>query len=329
MYSAMMEAPTVAPYNDPYTNRRRTRIYQRPDDNAGKDRDELIGQTQAIQIKPKLFDGLSVAQIIAGAAAAATSVALASYIGLAGSIIGAAVSSVVTVVSSQLYRRFLDASARTLKAAGEKLPQRGSSPVDDSDTAAVTAQLDTASAPHARIAPSKLRARAAAARAATQRKVIVFSVLIAAVAVAACAAAILLGTSGQGIGEKTEPIFTLPTSAQQADGTSPADDAGDTARSDDGDGDTTVAEGDAPTDTDTAPDTNAPSAGEQGVADDTDVEQDTDGNAAGAGDAADTEGAADTGGTASSDNGSTSGTDTGTSDTGGTEQTESTDGADA
>lgn len=319
----------MAPYNDPYTNRRRTRIYQRPGDNTGKDRDELIGQTQAIQIKPKLFDGLSVAQIIAGAAAAATSVALASYIGLAGSIIGAAVSSVVTVVSSQLYRRFLDASARTLKAAGEKLPQRGSSPADGTGTAAVTAQLDTASTPHARIAPSKLRARAAAARAATQRKVIVFSVLIAAVAVAACAAAILLGTAGQGIGEKTEPIFSMPNTAQHVDGTSSADDAGTTARTDDGTGDTTETEGDTQTDTDAAPDTDTPISGEQGATGDTDVDQGTDEDATDAGGTTDIDSTEGAGGGASSDSGSTSGTDTGTSDGSGTEHTVPTDGASA
>lgn len=318
----MMEAPTVAPYNDMYTSRRRTRIYQHPDDNADRGRDELIGQTQAIQIKPKLFDGLSVAQIIAGAAAAATSVALASYIGLAGSIIGAAVSSVVTVVSSQLYRRFLDASARTLKAAGEKLPQRGPSPADGAGTAAVTAQLDTASAPHARIAPSKLRARAAAARAATQRKVIVFSVLVAAVAVAACAAAILLGTAGEGIGEKTEPIFTLSSTAQQAGETSTASDAEGAAPLDTGGNDTAVAEEDAPIGTDTASGDDASSAGDQGTSSGVDVDQNPNGDATGSDDPTDT--ADDEGDaiTPPTDTGTSTDTTPGASGTDGVEQTE-------
>ena len=54
---------------------------------------------------------------MAGAAAAATSVVLASKIGIAGSVIGAAVSSVVTVVSSQIYRHFITTGAEKLKGA--------------------------------------------------------------------------------------------------------------------------------------------------------------------------------------------------------------------
>ena len=125
----------MAAYTDDYTDRRRTRIYQRPTDRTQAGKDDLIGQTQAIAVKPRLFDGISIAQVVAGAAAAATSVALSSYIGVAGSIIGAAVSSVVTVISSQLYRRFLDASARKIKDAGEQVVSKASR----SDGEAVTA----------------------------------------------------------------------------------------------------------------------------------------------------------------------------------------------
>ena len=62
-----------------YTDTRRTRVYQR-------EQEQFIGQTQAIAPKEKLLEGLSVPQVIAGAAAAATSVALASHIGIAGSV---------------------------------------------------------------------------------------------------------------------------------------------------------------------------------------------------------------------------------------------------
>ena len=66
----------------------RTRVYQRPaDTTVVTRRDDFIGQTMAIEPKKKLFEGVSFAQVVAGAAAAATSVALASYIGIAGSII--------------------------------------------------------------------------------------------------------------------------------------------------------------------------------------------------------------------------------------------------
>lgn len=191
-----------------YTDRRRTRVYRSPQAEPAPQPD-TIGQTQALQPKEKLFSGISPAQLIAGAAAAATSVALSSYIGVAGSIIGAAVSSVVTVIASQIYRRALDASARKLKDAGERAQATILSGQSGSADATTVAPL-APGAHHARIAPSELRERAAAERAATQRKVVVFSVIAAAAAVAVCAGAILIGTAGEGIGEKTEPL-NIPT----------------------------------------------------------------------------------------------------------------------
>lgn len=201
----------MAAYTDNYTDRRRTRVY-RPDNNdtITLKKDEVIGQTQAIAPKPKLFDGISAAQLIAGAAAAATSVALSSYIGVAGSIIGAAISSVVTVISSQLYRRFLDASARKIKDGAalaqatirsDQTEKLSGTTVQDGDAAVTQGNFRGA-----RLAPSKLRARAAAERAATQKKVIGFSVAAAVAAVVVCAGAIWLGTAGEGIGEKTAII---------------------------------------------------------------------------------------------------------------------------
>ena len=65
--------------------------------------------------KGSLFGDLSVAQLIAGALAAATSMLLASQIGIAGSVIGVAVGSIVSAVASQLYKRFLTASAEKIR----------------------------------------------------------------------------------------------------------------------------------------------------------------------------------------------------------------------
>ena len=86
-----------------YTNQPRTRVVTRAALNNGVHENQAIGQTQAIAPKKSLFEDISIPQLVAGAAAAATSVALASKIGFAGSVIGAAVSSVVTVVSSQVF----------------------------------------------------------------------------------------------------------------------------------------------------------------------------------------------------------------------------------
>ena len=59
-----------------------------------------------------LFEGLSVSQVTAGALAAVTSMLLSAQIGIAGSVIGVAVGS---VVSSQLYKKFLAGSAEKLR----------------------------------------------------------------------------------------------------------------------------------------------------------------------------------------------------------------------
>lgn len=62
-----------------------------------------------------LLEGLSVSQVAAGALAAVTSMLLSSKIGIAGSVIGVAVGSVVSTLSSQIYKQFLQASADKLR----------------------------------------------------------------------------------------------------------------------------------------------------------------------------------------------------------------------
>lgn len=206
-------------------DRKRPRIVQRGQENETY-APESIGHTQLMSIeKPGLFDGISIAQIAAGAAAAATSVVLASHIGIGGSVIGAAVSSVVTVVSSQIYRRFLDAGAEKIRRGGAAVhdaavaarghvPSVRSQQADAETLADPTTIIDgrVKPIPGARVAPAELQARAAAERENTQRKVALFSIAIAAVAVAACALLIMLGTSGAGIGAKIEPLFSAPSS---------------------------------------------------------------------------------------------------------------------
>lgn len=185
-----------------YTDSRRTRVYQR-------EQEQFIGQTQAIAPKEKLLEGLSIPQVIAGAAAAATSVALASHIGIAGSVIGAAASSVITVVSSQIYRHFLSAGAAKLKHEPQR-PGPSSAYVSGYGYSERASQGYYDRQPTrygARIAPTKLQARAAAERAATQRKVIGFSVLAGALAVVVCAGAIWLFTAGQGLGQRIDTLW--------------------------------------------------------------------------------------------------------------------------
>lgn len=207
-----------------YTDAPRTRVMTPASLNNGVHENHSIGQTMAIAPKKGLFDDISIPQIIAGAAAAATSVALASKIGIAGSVIGAAVSSVITVVSSQVYRHFISASAEALKGthADVDYPAGAYEPVEFNAEehlggAATTQEMRQIAgrATTARVAANSLRAKAAAERSQTQKKVIIFSIAI--VAVIACTGAILITTAGEGLGERPEPILSSRTTEHDAD----------------------------------------------------------------------------------------------------------------
>lgn len=65
--------------------------------------------------KRRLFEDVSAVQVVATAAAAVTSMLLSSYIGIAGSIIGVAVASVVSTLAASLYKKFLADSAEKIK----------------------------------------------------------------------------------------------------------------------------------------------------------------------------------------------------------------------
>lgn len=211
-----------------YTDAPRTRVMTPASLNNGVHENHSIGQTMAIAPKKGLFDDISIPQIIAGAAAAATSAALASKIGIAGSVIGAAVSSVITVVSSQVYRHFISASAEAIEGthAAVDYPAGAYEPVEPDveehlGGAATTQEMRQVAgrATTARVAPNSLRAKAAAERSQTQKKVIVFSIAIAIVAVIACTGAILITTAGEGLGERPEPILSSRTTESDANGT--------------------------------------------------------------------------------------------------------------
>ncbi len=297
-----------------YTDAPRTRVMTPASLNNGVHENHSIGQTMAIAPKKGLFDDISIPQIIAGAAAAATSVALASKIGIAGSVIGAAVSSVITVVSSQVYRHFISASAEALKGthADVDYPAGAYEPVEFNAEehlggAATTQEMRQIAgrATTARVAPNSLRAKAAAERSQTQKKVIIFSIAIAIVAVIACTGAILITTAGEGLGERPEPILSSRTTESDADSSgqsqSPQDDSQGTPASAD-------SSSNAP-DQSQGVDSSANNSGTQSGT--TDSSQTTDGSQPSTGDQT----SGNTSGTGSTDNSSTnssSGTASGT-----------------
>lgn len=65
--------------------------------------------------KRRLFADVSAVQVVATALAAVTSMLLSSYIGIAGSVIGVAVASIVSTLAASLYKKFLADSAEKIK----------------------------------------------------------------------------------------------------------------------------------------------------------------------------------------------------------------------
>ena len=198
-----------------------------------------------------LFEDLSIAQVIAGALAAATVFLLSSVIGVAGSLIGAAVGSIVSAVSSQVYKKMLSASADKIRdvapdgaSANQADPNetRLMEPVSSNETRVIDSDKIAASATkvmgaddiryqaHASsdkaVDPALQRAHVRRRRKArVQRSVIIVSIVSALIAIVISAGLIHVFTDGQGIGEKTEPIFTASEASQAKQGSSAANDA--------------------------------------------------------------------------------------------------------
>lgn len=223
------------------------------------------GKPQAVDGKKResLFGDLTFAQVAAGALAAVTSMFLASSVGIAGSLIGAAVGSVVATVSSQIYRRFLNASADKLHGASSRHGSEDAAPgtaadgasgeasgfgVSASETVALpaipriavsnTPRLDdfSANASVAVIDARQQRLR----KARLQRRVVACSVVSALVAVVLSAATIGILTAGEGIGTKPPvPDASAWRQAQSApqgaaaDGSGSSGDAADTQQAPD------------------------------------------------------------------------------------------------
>lgn len=171
-------------------------------DRHGEDTDETSGRRG-------LLEDLSVSQVLAGALAAVTSVALSSRIGIAGSLIGVAAASVVSTVASQLYRGMLrranDKIRELASSDGEQPGTGGQNPygLDKPPLAHGQAAEPATSTTSARIAPAALRAEAHRRRQQTiHRRVMAAAVVSSLVAVAISAGVVLLVTNGEGLGQR-------------------------------------------------------------------------------------------------------------------------------
>lgn len=79
----------------------RSAVDERPDDRSTLDRDPAHGT--ATDEPPKGFLGLSIPQLLGGAFAAVSTAVVASFLGVAGTLIGAALGSIVSTVSAAVY----------------------------------------------------------------------------------------------------------------------------------------------------------------------------------------------------------------------------------
>lgn len=193
-----------------------------------------------------LFEGMSGSQLIAGALAAATSLLLSSYIGIAGSVVGAAIAYVVSAVASQLYKKMLSASADKIRdvvpgassstsvmSETEQLEIRGATSDAQEQKTVVFDERAVAQAQATRAInandvryrayettsggkdPAVLRAHERRNRKSrVKRQVVVVSVISALVAIGITAGLIHVATAGAGLGAKTEPLFPTTTNVQ-------------------------------------------------------------------------------------------------------------------
>lgn len=192
-------------------------------DRHGEDTDETSGRRG-------LLEDLSVSQVLAGALAAVTSVALSSRIGIAGSLIGVAAASVVSTVASQLYRGMLrranDKIRELASSDGEQPGTGGQNPygLDKPPLAHGQAAEPATSTTSARIAPAALRAEAHRRRQQMiHRRVMAAAVVSSLVAVAISAGVVLLATNGEGLGQRvgaTEARTSTATTGTQHAATS-------------------------------------------------------------------------------------------------------------
>lgn len=187
----------------------------------------------------KLFSDISAVQVVATALASITSMLLASYIGIAGSVIGVGVASVVSTVAASLYKKFLADSAEKIK----ELPDAMKSVAHHGHTApSKNAEPEATGVEAKATAPEKITDHAdSAARADDpperpaahhKKRLVIICVASALIAVAATAAIVYAATLGQGLGAKPEPI--IRTEIEHIERTAPpADDSSSSAPSED------------------------------------------------------------------------------------------------
>lgn len=175
--------------------------------------------------------GLSFSQLLAGALAAVTSFLLSSKIGIAGSVIGVAVASIVSTSASQIYQNVIDASSKKLQdAAAQQLGEQADGA--SSDGARTDAPADPASKEERR--KGRVAASDAADASGTpasgkpqltghdKRVAIVVALVSGLIAVAVTAGVILALTGGRGTDSVVHDIVSPSVTSEEGGDLSPS-----------------------------------------------------------------------------------------------------------
>ncbi len=212
--------------------------------------------------RQRLFSDISATQLIATALASVTSVLLASYIGIAGSLIGVAVASIVSTLAASLYKRFISVSADKIKhlpvitepdktladilpgrqrdgegAVGEGTDEPEASSKVKPEEAKPEEQGEEPS-PESKEASEGSSGENEEAALAHQKRMIrglvIVCILSALLAAAATGAVIYFATAGEGIGTKPDPItFVSHPSSEAGTGAASQTAAGESSEADD------------------------------------------------------------------------------------------------
>ncbi|WP_051198254.1 hypothetical protein [Bifidobacterium sp. AGR2158] len=172
--------------------------------------------------------GLSFSQLLAGALAAVTSFLLSSKIGIAGSVIGVAVASIVSTSASQIYQNVIDASSKKLQdAAAQQLGEKGEGDADDAaDDTRKHGSSRKGGSRKGRVVTSDASAAASHGRPQLtrhdKRVAIVVAVVSGLIAVAVTAGVILALTGGRGTDSVVHDIVSPSMTSEEGGDLSPS-----------------------------------------------------------------------------------------------------------
>ena len=212
--------------------------------NAGPDKSDDSPKKEQ-SVGKKVLSDVSVAQITASALAAVTAMLFSSQIGLAGSVIGVAVSAAVTALSSQIYKSFITASSEkakkqfnadsdsdhtTVMPGTDASVRPGTTPLNADGTGAKTAaqpqsiygtdrsKYSASSAKYSHKAAKAHKHAVMGSLDVTKKKwfAIAIMTVVGLLTVFITAHVINTATSGEGLGTKTAPIIRVSDTASSS-----------------------------------------------------------------------------------------------------------------